>query len=44
MKVNCDEFIEVYKYKLMTIIEKSKKKDGSDYSNGTKENWMFIIA
>ena len=36
MKGNYDDFREVQNRKLMTIIEKSTKKDGSDYSKVTK--------
>ena len=28
----------------MTIVEQAKKQDRSNYSDGTKENWMFMIA
>ena len=44
MDVRYDDFIETYNRQLMTIVEKAKKQDGSDYSDGTKENWMFMIA
>ena len=28
----------------MKIVEKAKKQDKSNYSDGTKENWMLMIA
>jgi hypothetical protein len=44
MDVRYDDYIETYKRQLMSIIEKSKKKDNSNYSDGYKENWLFMVA
>ena len=44
MDINYDDFIETLKRQLMSIVEKSKKPDNNNYSDGTKENWMFMIA
>ena len=44
MDVRYDDYIETYKRQLMSIIEKAKKKDNSNYSDGYKENWLFMVA
>ena len=44
MDVRYDDYIETYKRQLMSIIEKAKKSDNSNYSNGYKENWLFMVA
>ena len=44
MDVRYDDFIETYKRQLMSIVEKAKKKDNTPYSDGYKENWLFMIA
>jgi hypothetical protein len=44
MDINYDDFIETLKRQLMSIVEKSKKPDNNNYSDGTKENWLFMIA
>ena len=44
MDIIYEDFIETYKRQLMSIVEKSKKPDNNNYSDGTKENWLFMIA
>ena len=44
MDVRYDDFIDTYKRQLMSIVEKAKKKDNTPYSDGYKENWLFMIA